>query len=43
MEMVFKREEVFGCAIAIVRIVDGMPPIPLDFMPLGRVIMALLS
>ena len=39
-EMVFKREEMLGCAIVVVISVYGMPPIPMDFMPLGSVILA---
>ena len=39
MEMVFKRGEMIGCAISIVNSVYGMPPILLDFMPLGSVIL----
>ena len=42
MEMVFKRGEMIGCDIAIVRSVNGMSPIILDFMPLGSVILELL-
>ena len=42
MGMVFKKGEMLGCAIAIVRSVDGIPPIILDFTPLGSVILALL-
>ena len=40
MEMVFKIWAMIGCAIFVVKGVDGMPPILLDFMPLGSVILA---
>ena len=40
--MVFKRGEMLGCDIFVVKIVDGMPPILLNFMPLGSVILELL-
>ena len=42
MEMVFKRGAIIGCDIAVVRSVDVMKPILLDFIPLGSVILALL-
>ena len=42
MEMVFKRGAILGCAIAAIRSVDEIPPILLDFMPLGSVILELL-
>ena len=42
MEMVFKRGAMIGCAISVVRSVDGMRTILLYFMPLGSVILALL-
>ena len=41
MEMVFKRGSVIGCAISVVRSVDEMTLILLDFMLLGSVILAL--
>ena len=43
MEMFFKRGSMLGCDIYIVKSVDVIPPILLDFMPLGRAILALLS
>ena len=42
MGMVFKIGEMIIFYIASVRSVDGMPPILLDLMPLGSVILALL-
>ena len=32
MEMVFKRGEIMGCAISVVKSVDGILPTPLDFI-----------
>ena len=43
MDMVFKRGEMIGCAIDAARSVNGMPPIIMDFMLLGCVILELLS
>ena len=42
MEMVFKRSKIFVCDIDIVKSVDEMPPILLDFMLHGSVVLALL-
>ena len=41
MEMVFKIWAMFGCAIVVVRSVDGITTIIMDFMPIGSVILAL--
>ena len=43
MEMVFKRGEMIGCDISFVRSVDGMPPIIMYLMPLGSVILEILT
>ena len=42
MGTVFKRGAMLGCAIAVVNILDGIIPTPLDFMLLGSVILKLL-
>ena len=42
MEMVFKRGAMLGCDIFVVKSVDGIPPIIMDFMLLGSVILELL-
>ena len=42
METVFKIRAMLGYAITVVRIVDVMTPILLDFMLLGSVILSLL-
>ena len=41
MEMVFKIGAILVCNISFVRTVDGMPPILLDFIPLGSVILSI--
>ena len=41
-EMVFKRREMLGCDISVVRSVDGMPSILLDFKLLVSIILSLL-
>ena len=41
--MVLKRGAILGYDIAAVRTMDGMTPIILDFMLLGRMILALLT
>ena len=38
-KMVFKRGSILGCAITVVRSVDEMTPILLDFMLIGGVIL----
>ena len=40
IEMVFKRGSMIGCAIFVVKSVDIMPPILLDFMLLVSVVLA---
>ena len=42
MEMVFKIGAMLACDISVIRSVDGIPPMILDYMPLGSVILALL-
>ena len=42
MEIVFKIGAMIVCDISVVRSVDGITPILLDFMPLGTVILAIL-
>ena len=39
MDMVFKIGAMLGCAIAVVKSVDIVPPTTLDFMLLGSVIL----
>ena len=41
-EMVFKRGEMLGCDISVVRGMYGMTPIVLDLMPLGSMILEIL-
>ena len=38
-KIVFKRGSILGCAITVVRSVDEMTPILLDFMLIGGVIL----
>ena len=41
MEMVFKRGAIIGCAIAVIKSVNGILRTLLDFMLLGSVVLAL--
>ena len=41
MEMVFKRGAMIRCDISVVKSVDEILPIPMDFMLLGSVILSL--